>query len=715
LVQPLSKNQESDIGMAVHKQLRERTYLTANQPAQVNRHPEESPVTQAPEQPVAGRTHGIAESVRRLNDVPNPVARQQIFRSLATRHGNSYASKVATVMRDKAKPAAAPDELDSLLGLSEHRSHYNDQQLQQARQLAEAESDPAKRSKLFKLLQTKVTYYNQNKNTSKGFNSNTHATWDLGIGMCNVTSLAMALEGIGVTFSHAKATFPDTYQKYKAVLLSQEKLSMEDRQKWVAATSEATRFPDFLEQLRVVNRFGWLTQGETWRKLAGLFGVKLEFITIHAGRHPKQWWLDNVQTAFEAGESIVLGVQNHIIRLQEINDHGLVLDDPNGSTNLGKGMTTRSGHKLDFSWDSYQTSGDTLVPWDVAENYNFWWVYKLKGAGAIPGRAAAKKPAQSTQVPATPQSVPSKPTAAPAAPAPTAPSKPTAAPAATQEVLNRDEQLKALVAMKQAAAAGMSQNKVIDQGYFAIRGVGKIDPANKQAVAEWLFIKDNLLPVVGKAQKAASVTPGSQSQSAESEGGIGIVDMFKKLRAKTANSSTSITTGRAAPGTAGVYQGADGKEGYVVYQDEIKVGGTLAWRNNNPGNIEAVGKVCRENGALYAKREGINTRFGIFPDEQSGMKAIVALLHKPWFYNLTVLETMKKYAPMTDGNDPVAYANSITKMTGVDTNRVLNTLSDDEFQSMARAIKRVEGWKPGTIYRRGESNLPGWAAQLLGV
>src|SRR5882762_9800009 len=40
------------------------------------------------------------------------------------------------------------------------------------------------------------------------------------------------------------------------------------------------------------------------------------------------------------------------------------------------------------------------------------------------------------------------------------------------------------------------------------------------------------------------------------------------------------TGGRAPVGSVGTHAGFP----YVVYEDEVRVGGSVAWRNNNPGN-----------------------------------------------------------------------------------------------------------------------------------
>jgi peptidoglycan hydrolase-like protein with peptidoglycan-binding domain len=161
---------------------------------------------------------------------------------------------------------------------------------------------------------------------------------------------------------------------------------------------------------------------------------------------------------------------------------------------------------------------------------------------------------------------------------------------------------------------------------------------------------------------------------------------------------------RVKPGTAGKHEGVGN---YVVYQDEVRTGGTLAWRNTNPGNIIR-GQFATAHGAI-----GYNNRFAVFPDEATGMAAIVALLRTPKYQALTVLDAMKRYAPPEDNNDPVAYANHIHQLTGIEPSRAMSSLSDAELEAMAGAIRKVEGWKEGTIYRRGRGS-PAWVAPLLG-
>lgn len=114
-------------------------------------------------------------------------------------------------------------------------------------------------------------------------------------------------------------------------------------------------------------------------------------------------------------------------------------------------------------------------------------------------------------------------------------------------------------------------------------------------------------------------------------------------------------------------------------------GGTRAWRNTNPGNIRG------GYGAI-----GSAGGFAVYASESDGMQAIKTLLRSPSYNNLTIINAIKRYAPAADRNDPVRYANTISRQTGLNVNRTISSLSDTELQSVANVIRRVEGWRVGT-------------------
>lgn len=157
------------------------------------------------------------------------------------------------------------------------------------------------------------------------------------------------------------------------------------------------------------------------------------------------------------------------------------------------------------------------------------------------------------------------------------------------------------------------------------------------------------------------------------------------------------------PGTCGTNEG----KSYVVYENEVRLGGSPAWRNNNPGNIRK-SSVMYEYGAIAYNPQN----FAIYPDYATGKKAIKSLL-KEKNGPLTITKLMSKYAPPEDNNDPVAYAKHITELTGIESSRTVNSLNDTELNALCDAIEKIEGTIKGTLYKCGDKDLPAWVQNLL--
>ncbi len=126
------------------------------------------------------------------------------------------------------------------------------------------------------------------------------------------------------------------------------------------------------------------------------------------------------------------------------------------------------------------------------------------------------------------------------------------------------------------------------------------------------------------------------------------------------------------------------------YDDYVKTGGSRSWRANNPGNLEYRG----QKGTIGKEKAG---RFAKFATEEAGMAALKNLLgstYKDW--SVSDLMT-KKYAPPggKDNNDPKAYVEFLGKH-GVDLKKPVG----QQIDAMAEAIKKQEGWIPGTINKR---------------
>ena len=142
--------------------------------------------------------------------------------------------------------------------------------------------------------------------------------------------------------------------------------------------------------------------------------------------------------------------------------------------------------------------------------------------------------------------------------------------------------------------------------------------------------------------------------------------------------------------------------GWVGYETEARRGGTLAWRNNNPGNIRP-GAFATNHGAYAGKRSG---GFAVFPTYEQGFLAIKALLRTSRYSPLTISAAIAIYAPSNDSNDPVAYAATISRRTGLDATRTIDSLSDTELDAVAQAIRAVEGYVVGTTLPRTDTTLP---------
>lgn len=130
-------------------------------------------------------------------------------------------------------------------------------------------------------------------------------------------------------------------------------------------------------------------------------------------------------------------------------------------------------------------------------------------------------------------------------------------------------------------------------------------------------------------------------------------------------------------GTTRMYVGSDGN----IYEFS---GGTRAWRNNNPGNLED-GKFARNNGAI-----GTDGRFAIFPDIATGFNAMANLLSTNAYQKLTIQGAINRYAPPNE-NNVENYLKSIEKQTCFSRSTPMNNLSKDNLLQLAKAMKKHEG------------------------
>jgi hypothetical protein len=131
------------------------------------------------------------------------------------------------------------------------------------------------------------------------------------------------------------------------------------------------------------------------------------------------------------------------------------------------------------------------------------------------------------------------------------------------------------------------------------------------------------------------------------------------------------------------------REGNVV---EVREGGDLNWRNNNPGNIR-YGEYAKSKGAI-----GENAGFAIFPTMEMGRKAQDDLLRSKNYKDLNLSQAVARWAPAADKNDPAAYVNYIVNSTGLDPNKKYVDLTPAEKGKFLDAMTKMEGGRVGKIY-----------------
>jgi hypothetical protein len=170
----------------------------------------------------------------------------------------------------------------------------------------------------------------------------------------------------------------------------------------------------------------------------------------------------------------------------------------------------------------------------------------------------------------------------------------------------------------------------------------------------------------------------------------------------TSGDTSGTTTGTgdpggslsSAPATTGATS-ATGNGSSVTYTNPDGTtttlsGGSLAWRNNNPGNI-IYGPFAQSQGAV-----GSNNGFAVFPDAATGNTALNNLLNTQTYQNLSVNGAIARYAPAFE-NNTAAYQSFVTNTLGVSGTTSMSSLSSTQMQALEGAIRQQEGYIPGTV------------------
>lgn len=110
-------------------------------------------------------------------------------------------------------------------------------------------------------------------------------------------------------------------------------------------------------------------------------------------------------------------------------------------------------------------------------------------------------------------------------------------------------------------------------------------------------------------------------------------------------------------------------------------------RNHNPGDIE-YGDFAKSQGAT-----GTDGRFAIFPDDETGTKALYALLQSSKYADLTIPQAINKFAPPNENNTK-GYSDSVLKQTGLSATTTVR-----------QALSGIQG-ASSTVASAGSSTTP---------
>jgi len=159
-------------------------------------------------------------------------------------------------------------------------------------------------------------------------------------------------------------------------------------------------------------------------------------------------------------------------------------------------------------------------------------------------------------------------------------------------------------------------------------------------------------------------------------------------------SSTSPTTSNAIVSVVG------SAKGWLKVRTsshvELRSGGTIAWRNNNPGNLKE-GPFSRQHGSVGKDYIG----HAVFPTYNIGKNAAFSLLFSgnSVYNNLSIEAAMKRYAPTSDGNNPNSYANVLARAVNKPKTTRLSQLTSAQKETFLRTLFRFEGYSVGKVTR----------------
>ncbi len=294
----------------------------------------QSEQSETPAQPEQGGI--ISDVVGGLSDMWDSIGETagQWWDQITDMVGNQPAQPTPAEPATGEPAQPQPSELDQLM-LKERLSI---EEIRRARELINEVTDEKTRGDLYQALQAKVEYHSQRDNQSTSGGKN------IGDVMCNLTSLAMALSYLGVPN-------PDPTKQYE----------------------------DALEDIRVEKKLPARTTSEGWGGVAKELGVTADFLGYDL-KKDKDWYMATVLPKLREGYAVMMSISGHIVRMQDVTDNGLVIDDPYGVVNLqaGEGWSYDKDNKNAREGEGTNRGENSVWGWDAVKVHNMRWIAALK-------------------------------------------------------------------------------------------------------------------------------------------------------------------------------------------------------------------------------------------------------------------------------------------------------------------------------------------------
>jgi hypothetical protein len=127
----------------------------------------------------------------------------------------------------------------------------------------------------------------------------------------------------------------------------------------------------------------------------------------------------------------------------------------------------------------------------------------------------------------------------------------------------------------------------------------------------------------------------------------------------------------------------------ITFRNPINMALSRGLRNNNPGNIRLTYDSKGKKVFWIGEIEGKDKSFKTFKSLEYGYRAMFVTLNSYLKKGVNTIEKIvNRYAPAEDNNEPAAYINTVTRISGLEPNRVIS--SNEQLQKIIKGMSFVE-------------------------